>query len=163
MESILTPPSETSRRPAEPSPYDPLGVISPPSPSILPHTLHPPSDQAVRLWCRYVESVEACAGLKLLHIPTDEVIAYSVMNDPATASFEHLALNFAIYYASTITLEPDEALLLFGVDKVTMLLQLKLGLEQSFAHGNFLERPTIAGLHALAIYLVRDGTCGWRV
>ncbi|PSR93681.1 hypothetical protein BD289DRAFT_428665 [Coniella lustricola] len=153
IESALTPPSETPRRPVVPSPYDPAGIISPPSPSILPHTLHPSSDHAVRLWAKYIDSVEACAGLKLLHVPTDELIAYSVINDPAAASFEHLALSFAVSYASTITLEPAEAALLFGCDKITMLLRLKLGLEQSFAHGSFLDRPTVGGLHALAIYL----------
>lgn len=101
-----------------------------------------------------MENVEACAGLKLLHQPTDELRVFSVINDPSSASAEKLALAFAIYFASTVSLDAAEAKLLLGQDQHTALLQFKLGLEQAFAHGDFLDRPTIAGLNALSIYVV---------
>lgn len=108
----------------------------------------------MRLWTLYVDNVEGCIGLKLLHIPTDEIKVYSVINDPTAASLENLALNFAIFFASTVSLDAREAQVTSGQDKHSLLLQFKLGLEQAFAHASFLDRPTITGLHALAIYLV---------
>ncbi|KAF7557993.1 hypothetical protein G7Z17_g281 [Cylindrodendrum hubeiense] len=131
IDSILTPPHTGSPHPAASSPFDALGILSSPSLSITPASLHPSQELAAKLWKIYVENVEACMGLKVLHIPTDEIKVYSVINDPTTAPLDKLSLSFAILFAST----------------------LKVGLEQAFAHGNFLDRPTITGLHALAIYL----------
>lgn len=146
-------------QPAYPKPFvapafNALGILSSPSPSILPSGCHPPSHLAAKLWNIFKEHVEACAGLKLLHIPTDEVKVFSVIAKPSTASFEDLALCFAIYFASTVSLNPKEAELLLGKTKDASLFQFKIGLEQAFAHGDFLDRPTISGLHALAIYVV---------
>lgn len=103
-----------------------------------------------------MDNVESCAGLKLLHVPTDEIKVYSTIDDPTTASLENLALSLAIYYASTVSLEGPEAQVTLGQDRNTLLLQFKVGLEQAFAHGDFLDRPTMTGLHALAVYLVRS-------
>lgn len=101
-----------------------------------------------------MDSVEGYTGLKVLHIPTDEVKVYSTINDPTTSSLENLALCYAIYFSSTVTLEDSEAQLILGQDKQTLLVRLKVGLEQAFAHGDFLDRPTVTGLIAFAIYLV---------
>lgn len=128
---------------------------------ISPASLHPPNHLAARLWTIYVENVEACAGLKLLHQPTDEIKVYSVIDNPASASPENLSLAFAIYFASTVSLSPAEAGVILEHDKNTTLLQFKLGLEQSFAHADFLDRPTISGLHALAIYVASISRRGW--
>lgn len=102
-----------------------------------------------------MNNVEGCIGLKLLHLPTDEEKIYSVIDDPTKASFENLALCFAVYFASTVSLEDGpEAQGILGQDKHALLLSFKVGLEQAFAHGGFLDCPTLTGLHALAIYLV---------
>lgn len=108
----------------------------------------------MRLWNTYVDNVESCAGLKLLHLPTDEVKIYSTIDDPTKASFENLALCLAIYFASTVSLDDEETQAFFGQDKCAYLLSFKVGLEQAFAQGDFLDCPTLTGLHALAIYLV---------
>jgi len=108
---------------------------------------------AVRLWNIYVDNVEGCTGLKLLHLPTDEVKVYSTIDKPTKASFENLALCLAIYFASTVSLDDGEAQAILGQDKCAHLLSFKVGLEQAFAQGDFLDRPTLTGLHALAIYL----------
>lgn len=131
-----------------------MGLLSSPSVALAPASLHPPSHVAVRLWNIYNDNVEACAGLKILHRPTDEVRVYSVISSPSTASLEDLSLSFAVYFASTIALDPAEAEMLLGHDKTAACLQFKLGLEQSFAHSQFIDQPTVTGLHALAIYLV---------
>lgn len=112
----------------------------------------------MKLWTDYVQNVEGCSVLKILHLPTDEVRVYSTIDDPAAASLENLALCLAIYFASAVTLDDDEATrATLGQDKRTYLLCFKVGLEQAFAQGDFLDRPTLTGLNALAIYLVCKG------
>lgn len=108
----------------------------------------------MRLWKIYLDRVEGCAGLKISHLPTDEIKVYSTIDDPTSASAENLALCFAIYFASTASIDMLEAEGILDQDKQACLLQFKYGLEQAFAHGDFLDCPTITGLHALAIYLV---------
>lgn len=103
-----------------------------------------------------MDKVEGCAGSKLLHHPTDEIKIFSVISDPSSASNEMLALAFAVYFASTVSLDAAEAHSHLGQDQHTALLQFKLGLEQALAHGDFLDRPTITGLNALSIYVVSD-------
>ncbi|ERT01324.1 hypothetical protein HMPREF1624_02568 [Sporothrix schenckii ATCC 58251] len=148
-----------------PSPFSALGILSAPTPSQLPSSLHPPRTLAIRLWHTYLDKVDGCSGLKLLHVPTDEVRVFSVIHDPGAASYEDLALCFAIYFAALVSLEDGEDTLLlngdglFGISKTDLLQKLKLGLEQSLAHGDFLDRPTLTGLHALAIYLATLRFC----
>ena len=101
-----------------------------------------------------MQKIECCIGLKLLHLPTDEVKVYSTIDDPTTASPDNLALSFAIYFAATVSLDDPEAQLILEQDKHRLLLRFKLGLEQAFAYGDFLDRPTMTALHALAVYLV---------
>ena len=101
-----------------------------------------------------MQNFENCVGLKVLHLPTDEVKVYSTINDPITASPDNLALSFAIYFAATVSLGGPEAHVILEQDKDMLLLRFKAGLEQAFAYGDFLDRPTMTALHALAIYLV---------
>lgn len=136
------------------SPFNASGILSSPLFSQSPSEFHPPKPVAVRLWNIYVDNVDGCAGLKLLHLPTDEVKVYSTIDNPAEAPFENHALCLAIYYASLVSLDDSEAYVLVGADKAARLLSFKVGLEQALAQGDFLDRPTLAGLHALAIYLV---------
>ncbi|KAK0757775.1 hypothetical protein N5P37_009791 [Trichoderma harzianum] len=154
IESVLsTSHTGTPHQPAT-SPFNPAGILS--SLSLLqePHTFHPTQPLAVRLWNNYVENVDGCSGLiKLLHLPTDRVKVYSVIHDPASASFHDLAFCFAIYFASAVSFEDVEARLFLGQDKDDALNTFKTGLEQAFAHGDFLDRPTLTGLLALVIYL----------
>lgn len=131
-----------------------MGILSSPFLSQAPSAFHPPKPVAVRLWNIYVNSVEGCAGLKILHLPTDEVKIYSTIDKPTEASFEDLSLCFAIYFASTVSLDDEEAQTILGKDKCAHLLSFKVGLEEAFARGEFLDHPTLTGLHALAIYLV---------
>ncbi|KAK1764279.1 hypothetical protein QBC33DRAFT_622239 [Phialemonium atrogriseum] len=153
IESILTTPQAESPHPLT-SPFNALGILSAASLSQVPSSFHPPTPLAVRLWNIYVHNVEGCIGLKLLHLPTDEKKVYSVIDDPTKASFENLTLCFAVYFASTVSLEDgQEAQGILGQDKHALLLSFKVGLEQAFAHGDFLDCPTLTGLHALAIYL----------
>lgn len=97
--------------------------------------------------------MEACPGLKILHIPTDEVKIYATINNPSVAPFEDLSLVFAIYYAAVVSLDDGEAEAILGQGKLMSLARYKMGLEQALAHANFLDNPSLTGLHTLAIYL----------
>ncbi|CAN8103418.1 unnamed protein product [Discula destructiva] len=152
IESVLTP-QTSSPGLSVPAPINALGILSTPILSSPPGKFHPLKHQAVKLWNIFTEPVQACAGLKLLHIPTDEVKVFSVIDNPFAAPLEDVALCFAIYFASTASMESAEAERLLGQDIDTALLQFKVGLEQAFAHGDFLDQPTITGLHALAVYV----------
>lgn len=154
MKAVLTPPNAGPLQSQIISPFNAHGILSSPSLSIVPSALHPPQEVAVKLWRIYVENVETCVGLKFLHLPTDEIKVYSTINNPTTASLENLALCYAAYFASGVSLEDSEAALMLGEEKNTIMLRFKVGLEQALAHGDFLDRPTITGLCAFAIYLV---------
>lgn len=136
------------------SPFSASGILSAPVFSLAPADFHPPKRVAVKLWNTYVNNVDGCTGLKLLHLPTDEVKVYSTIEQPVSAPLDNHALCLAIFYATTITLDDKEALEILGQERCTQLLKFKIGLEQAFAQGGFLDRPTLTGLHALAIYLV---------
>ena len=101
-----------------------------------------------------MHNVDGCIGFKLLHLPTDEPKVYSVINDPTAEPFENLGLCFAICFASTVSLSGPEAQIVLQQDKHTLLASFKVGLEQALAQGNFLDSPTLTGLHAFAMYLV---------
>lgn len=109
---------------------------------------------AVKLWNIHVNNVEGCAGLKLLHLPTDEIKVCSTIDEPTKAPLENLSLCLAIDFASVVSLDDAEVKAILGQDKYTYLLCFMLDLEQAFAQGDLLDRPTLTGLHALAIYLV---------
>lgn len=158
MKAVLTPPNTGPLQPQIISPFNAHGILSSPSLSIIPSTLHPPQELAVKLWKIYVDNVESCVGLKFLHLPTDDIKVYSTINDPKTASLENLALCYAVYFASAVSLDDSEAAVILREEKNTILLRFKVGLEQALAHGDFLDRPTITGLCAFAIYLVHTVT-----
>ncbi|GIJ88141.1 hypothetical protein Asppvi_007058 [Aspergillus pseudoviridinutans] len=139
IKNILTPPLTGSLPAPASSPYNAQGILSAPILSVPPASLHPPQQLAIRLWNLFVESVE--------------VKVYSTIDNPSTAPLENLALCFAIYFASTSSLDTPNPQITLEQDSHALLLRFKLGLEQTLAHGDFLDHPTVTGLQALAIYL----------
>lgn len=115
--------------------------------------MHPTKKQAVLLWQAYVQNVDVFS--KLLHIPTTEALFYSAINDPERASPEVRCLLFAIYFAATTSLAPDDFVAQFGQDKSAALLQFRSGLENGLAAADILERPTLMTLQAFATFIVR--------
>ncbi|KAF4998694.1 hypothetical protein FGRMN_3020 [Fusarium graminum] len=91
--------------------------------------------------------------LKLTHVPTDEVRVYSTIDQASNAKLDDLAFCYSVYFAATISLEPANYSLLKESDKMDNLQRYKLGFEQAFTSGDFLNRPTLTSLRALAIYL----------
>ncbi|KAF4440981.1 hypothetical protein FACUT_3010 [Fusarium acutatum] len=142
--------SQHEQRDLPSSPFDAMGIMSSPCSIQYPSAFHPSKATAIELWNIYLNNVETILGLKLTHIPTDEVRVYSTIDDPNSAKFDDLAFCYSIYFAAAVSLE--ESPLLF-LDKSTELQRFKMGIEQAFAHGDFFNRPTLTGLRALAIYL----------
>lgn len=111
----------------------------------------------MQLWAVYKDNVEGCSSSKILHHPTDDVRVYATIDNPSAAPLDTLSLCYAIYYAAMISLDDADAdarCLQPGDDKQTHLFAFKAGLEQSLAHGDFLDRPSLTSLTAPAIYLV---------
>ncbi|KAF5678167.1 hypothetical protein FDENT_9050 [Fusarium denticulatum] len=142
--------SQHEQRQLPGSPFDAMGIMSSPCYTQHPSAFHPSKATAIELWNIYLNNVEIILGLKLTHIPTDEVRVYSTIDDPANAKFDDLAFCYSIYFAAVVSLEESTALF---SNKNNELQRFKMGIEQAFAHGGFFNRPTLNGLTALAIYL----------
>lgn len=130
-----------------------MGVLSAPS-SNRPCIIFPAEEAALKLWNIYCERVESCTGMKVLHLPTDEVRTYAAIEQPSEADAENLALCFAIFYAAMSSLQPSETQSLLIGDTATKLVQFKAGYEQALAETNILDNPTRTLLCSMAIYLV---------
>ncbi|KAH7123271.1 hypothetical protein B0J13DRAFT_152178 [Dactylonectria estremocensis] len=151
VRSALSTPRVRSPQQPTTSPFNPMGILSSkcfeqPLVSYLP-----PKLAAMHLWRVYVDNVDPCS--KILHVPTDEVIIYTVIDDPDAASAEILALCYAVYFSAVVACEAAEVATLLEGDKYVVLGRFKTGIEQAFAHSEFLEAPTVGLLQALAIYL----------
>ncbi|KAF2731873.1 hypothetical protein EJ04DRAFT_497847 [Polyplosphaeria fusca] len=128
IQSLPTPDSPQPKHAPDISPFSALGILSSPSSSMLPSSLHPSKQIAVRLWNVYVSKVAGASVIKILHIPTDELKVYTTIDDTTTSPFDYIALNFAIYFISTTALDEDEASFILGQHKTTALVQFKSAL-----------------------------------
>ncbi|KAF5249665.1 hypothetical protein FANTH_4973 [Fusarium anthophilum] len=133
------------------SPFNPMGILSSRSYDRSIKSYLPPQPAAIYLWRVYVDRVDPCS--KVLHIPTDQITIYTVIDDPDRASPEAMAICYAVLFAAVVVLEPTEITIPLQDDKHAYLTRFKLGLEQAFAHSEFLEAPTIGLLQAFSIYL----------
>ncbi|KAH7141680.1 hypothetical protein EDB81DRAFT_52712 [Dactylonectria macrodidyma] len=125
-------------------------------PSRTTTLMHPSKQDALLLWNTYVENVECCANLKILHTPTDEVTICTTFGDPSSATFEDLALTFAVYYSSLNSLQYRGATTAWSslvYDPVAELARFKSGVEHYLAKANFLDNLTVTTMKALAIFL----------
>jgi hypothetical protein len=152
--ALTTPRDELPREVNSPaSPFNPMGILSAKLSFASIASFHPPRKVAIHLWKVFVDSVDPCT--KVTHIPTSETIVYTVASDPSKATAENLGLCFAIYYASTTALTPEEVLDVTGEDKKQVLHRYRVCLEQSLALADFLDNPTMTLVQALAICSVR--------
>ncbi|KAF4459680.1 hypothetical protein FALBO_13553 [Fusarium albosuccineum] len=149
--ALTTPRSESPPNTGIASSFNPMGILSTSSFSSPLASYHPPKRVAMKLWKLFVDCVDVCT--RIAHIPTTEVLLYTVINDPFKASIENLGLCFAIYYAAATSLHPDDPDGVLGEDRTQALHRFKTGLEQALAQTDFLENPTLSLLQALAIYL----------
>jgi hypothetical protein len=115
---------------------------------------YPDAKLALRLWDVYVKSVDPV--LKILHIPTVQATVVATILDPRSAQPSTLALTFAIYYAAVTALchsDGDEPVHL-PWEKPVLLKRYQTALDRLLVTPDLMSRPEIAGLQALAIYVV---------
>ncbi|KAH8746777.1 fungal-specific transcription factor domain-containing protein [Diaporthe sp. PMI_573] len=156
IQSLLTTPVSEPAPQAALSPFNPMGILSAPHLKQNLANLLPPKSGAIELWRNYIDNIEVCN--KILHRPTAEILIYTAIDDPDNAPLEAMAIMFAVFFVSTVILEPSTALRLTGEDKMTCLHRFKTGLEQAFAKADFLEHTSVKLLEAFAIYMVRRNT-----
>ncbi|KAM0513293.1 hypothetical protein ACHAPE_007945 [Trichoderma viride] len=150
--SLLHSPCCEIKKPDPDSPFSLLGLLS--GPAVFEEKekgwrlsrLH-----ATQLWHLFVQNVDAT--IKVLHIPTDEVTVFTAIHQPDAVSKDTLALVSAVYFAATLSMEPEEAQYILGVDKTTALRTFKQDFQMYLAAVDMLENPTVVLLQALAIYL----------
>ena len=84
---------------------------------------------------------------------------YEAIHGPERAPAEVKCLLFSIYFAAIATLSPSEVHRLLSRDKVTAFdnfrLELELELELGLSIANVFGSPSIMGVQALGIFLVR--------
>ncbi|KAK4102543.1 hypothetical protein N658DRAFT_402328, partial [Parathielavia hyrcaniae] len=151
---LTTPPASEQDLLSRFSIYNPMGILS--AASSQPCSSYFPDKQtALRLWNTYLERIEACSGIKVLHVPTEEVRICATIENPAAAQPEDLAMCYAVFFAAMAVLEPNEAhaLLQQQDDPFTVQFRCKTGFEQALAEAEVLDKPTFPMLSALALYL----------
>ena len=127
-----------------------MGLLSYQNISLPLYSYHPSKLTAMQLWKAYDDWVDPCH--KILHLPTTEVVFYTVVDDPSRASTEALALCYAIYYSATVALDGQN---MSSRDEwLASLHQYKMGLEQALSSANFLENPSMMLLQSVGIYMV---------
>ncbi|KAK4241184.1 hypothetical protein C8A03DRAFT_30667 [Achaetomium macrosporum] len=134
---LTTPPSNNRQEtPQLPSIYNPMGILSTAVPSQPSYSFFPSKQTALKLWNVYLEKIEACSGIKVLHIPTDEARLCAAMESPADAQPEDLALLWCNRgYPATVQ------------------ARCKTGFEQALTEAEVLDKPRLPLLCALALYL----------
>ncbi|TWU76311.1 hypothetical protein ED733_005737 [Metarhizium rileyi] len=113
---------------------------------------HPQPSHATFLWSIYQENVEPL--IKLLHIPSVELILGDSRRNNGKLSPSNEVLVFAIYFAAITSLEPDEVQANFGSNKDDMLAQYRFAVEQSLAKANFLDTSDLVVLQSFTLFLI---------
>ncbi|EMC99905.1 hypothetical protein BAUCODRAFT_63686, partial [Baudoinia panamericana UAMH 10762] len=115
-------------------------------------SLHPLPGQIVQYWELFKDRVDPL--VKVLHIPTIEPTVLSAASHLSNLSRGFETLLFAIYYAATTALTPQDCLLKFNEEKLILLTRYRFGLEQSLARASFLTTEEIVVLQAFVIFLI---------
>ncbi|PHH78734.1 hypothetical protein CDD82_2879 [Ophiocordyceps australis] len=114
--------------------------------------LHPPPSHITYLWAAYQNHVEPL--VKLLYIPSMDVMVQEAKRGPENLSPSNEALLFAIYYAAVTSLEAEEIGTNFGVNKDDLLGRYRFALEQALAQAGFLDTSEIAVVQAFTLFLI---------
>ena len=132
-----------------------LGAPAPPDTDLELLNLYPDTQLALRLWNVYVKSVDPV--VKILHIPTVQSAVVATILNTRSAQPSTVALTFAIYYAAVTALchdDCDEPVEL-PWEKLVLLKRYQTALDRLLVGPDFINRPDVTGLQALAIYVVR--------
>ncbi|KAL1865589.1 hypothetical protein VTK73DRAFT_5197 [Phialemonium thermophilum] len=115
--------------------------------------VYPDAHLALLLWNVYVRSVDPV--LKILHKPTVQSAVVATILNTRSAKPSTVALTFAIYYAAVTALchyDCDEPVDL-PWEKPVLLERYQAALDRLLLTPDFMNRPDMTGLQALAIYV----------
>ena len=115
---------------------------------------YPDTQLALWLWNVYVKSVDPV--LKILHIPTVQSTVVATILDPRSAPSSTVALTFAIYFAAVTALchDNNNDPIDLPCEKLELLKRYKIALDRLLVVTDLMNRPEIAAIQALAIYVV---------
>ncbi|ORY57779.1 fungal-specific transcription factor domain-containing protein [Pseudomassariella vexata] len=114
--------------------------------------LHPLPSQIPFIWQVYTENVDPV--VKILHVPTMNVIIRKLRSDMNNIAPGLEALMFSIYYAAITSMEDDEVKINFGAEKSHLIRQYRFATEQALAKANFLNTSELVVVQAFTIFLV---------
>ncbi|KAK9444435.1 fungal specific transcription factor [Metarhizium brunneum] len=111
---------------------------------------------ALELWRIFTQNVDP--SIKILHIPTAEVLFFEAIREPNAVSKDASVVLGAVYFAATSTLEDHEVQHVLGLNRFTALRHFRHQFQRSLSAANILEHPTLLLLQGLAIYLTASRT-----
>ena len=114
---------------------------------------HPSPSQVLLYWKLYIENCECV--LKVLHVPTTSIVVEQAQVDPNGLSKGNEALLFAIYYAATTSLSPDDTYTNFGTDREVLLSRYESAVQRALVNAGLLNTQDLTVLQAFVLYLVR--------
>ncbi|KAK8147642.1 hypothetical protein G3M48_001255 [Beauveria asiatica] len=107
---------------------------------------------ALELWRIFTQDVDP--SMKILHIPTAEVLFFEAIREPETVSKDASVILRAVYFAAAATMEDHDTQHVLGLDRCEALSLFESQFQQSLYAADILEHPTFLLLQGLAIYLV---------
>ncbi|KAH8594207.1 hypothetical protein B0O99DRAFT_625326 [Bisporella sp. PMI_857] len=127
------------------------------SPEILPDMIslkHPNRSQVQALYSAFMANVDPV--VKILHGPSLRryLVEQTGEFDCSPGPKGWGALEFAIYYATTTSLTPDECLERLGEKKAFLLPKFRFSTEVALARADFINTEDMSTLQALILYLI---------
>ncbi|KAH8719649.1 C6 transcription factor asaR [Beauveria bassiana] len=107
---------------------------------------------ALELWRVFTQNVDP--SMKILHIPTAEVLFFEAIREPEAVSKDASVTLCAVYFAAAATMEDHDTQHVLGLDRLEALRLFESQFQQSLYAADILEHPTFLLLQGLAIYLV---------
>lgn len=113
---------------------------------------HPPVAHVFRLWQIFLENVNPL--VKIFHAPTVQEMITLASGDLETLSKPNEALLFAIYFLSTLSLEPQECEEFFGESQQKLLARYCRAVQQALVNAKLLRTMNLTTLQAFILYLL---------
>ena len=115
----------------------------------------PSCEEGHLLYCQYFSSVHPI--VHLIHRPSFDLEYYKaslVSPDLASNHLTFKALLLATYLAAASSLQPPQSVMMFGINKQTMIAKLKMAAEKALMEANYMNSIDLQTLQAFTIYLV---------
>ncbi|KAM3469213.1 hypothetical protein MY8738_010155 [Beauveria namnaoensis] len=106
---------------------------------------------ALELWRIFTQNVDP--SMKILHIPTAEVLFFEAIREPEAVSKDASVTLCAVYFAAAATMEDHDTQHVLGLGRLEALSLFESQFQQSLYAADILEHPTFLLLQGLAIYL----------